>query len=200
MTVQHEEKTAAIDADFVNKLLESKLDANENESIKKLIECLAKIFTDLRLKAIIHPLVYDNELLFSADKVKKLFDSGVIAKIGFADVFNGDESKKAYYTFLVEELFYHINGESFPVSGQEVLSYWIAKKNLGEVHSLAMCLVLPCGIFLSDDGHSKQLGVYIKTELNGTVDVYNRNELIDKHLDEAAVGLNRRQRQALTHT
>ena len=185
--------TAAVDNDFVNHLIECKLPDSQ------LISDLQTIFSDLNLTAIMHPLVYENELLIDKHRVALLFSESVIHKVEFNDIFQGNPEYKAYYFYLIEELFHSLRGESFPVSGDQILTYWVRQQSLGEVHSISMCLTCGCGIFLSDDWDSKRLKRYIDRIALGSIEVYNRQELVSKHIEEAEKSLPRSDRQSLTH-
>ena len=187
-------QSAIVDNDFVGHLVESKL------SDERLVAILQMVFSDLALNAVMHPLVYEKELLVDSKRITLLFQNGVINKAEFADIFQEDPAKKAYYLYLVTELFASLTGETFPVSGDAILTHWVRQQSLGEVHSLSMCLVCGCGIFLSDDNDAKALKTYIDQKSLGTVTVYNRSEFISKHMVESEHKLDRRERRSLTHS
>lgn len=192
--IQSPKKLAAVDTDFANKLAESRI------GIKNVIEKLTLIFGELKLDAIVHPLLYENELFFNNKaEITEMFLSGVLRKIDFIDIFNEDDKKILYYKYIVSELYNVINGEPFPFSDEEILIRWQADKSLGEVHTLSMCMVIDCGIFLSDDNDSKKLSNYIQLNLGGNIVVYDRKELVEKHVDEGVTSIIRRERQSLTH-
>lgn len=186
--------TAVVDNDFINHLVESNLDDT------KLIAVLNIVFSDLGLTAVTHPLVYDHEVMHDHARTKLLFDKKTVQKAEFSDIFQGDASKQAYYIFLVTQLFRKLTGNTLPVSGNAVLSYWVRKNSLGEVHSISMCLICQSGIFLSDDGDSKKLKKYVEQMALGKVDVYNRTEFFNKHMNEGANKLARTERRSLTHS
>ena len=91
-------------------------------------------------------------------------------------------------------------GEEFPVSGDDVLTYWIRQHSLGEVHSFATCLLCGCGIFLSDDNDAKVLQQNLNRVTIDNVEVYSRQEFIEKFMSESVKTLKRKDRQALTHS
>jgi hypothetical protein len=53
---------------------------------------------------------------------------------------------------------------------------------------------------LSDDGDSKKLKKYVEQMALGKVDVYNRTEFFNKHMNEGANKLARTERRSLTHS
>ena len=192
--MQIDNSTAIVDNDFINHLAGSRI-------ADDLLVCsLLDIFNSLSVAAAIHPLVYDKELFPQTDRIKLLFQKEVIRRLTFDDAFEQDSDKETYYCYLVAELYSYLNGYSLPVAGREVLNYWKRRESLGEVHSLSLCLVCDCGIFLSDDSDSKRLAEYIIRKSLGTVCVYNRKELIDKSINEAATQIPRKIRQSLGHT
>ena len=133
--------TAVVDNDFINHLIESKLDDT------RLISVLNIVFSDMGLAAVMHPLVYENELMHDNTRTKRLFQEKTIQKVEFSDIFQGDANKQAYYILLVSELYRKLTGNTLQASGNAVLSYWIRKNSLGEVHSISMCLTCQSGIF-----------------------------------------------------
>lgn len=192
--MQIDNHTAIIDNDFLGHLAESSLTDTD------LIDVLRLVFSELGLCAVMHPLVYDNEVLKDKARIKLLFDKDVVCRADFADILQGDPGKKAHYIYLVTSLYHTLMGEHFPARGDAVFDYWVKKKSLGEVHSFAMCLLCGCGIFLSDDGDSKRLKQQVKRVALDTVDVYNRKEFFEKHMEEGQTKLVRHTKRALTHT
>lgn len=186
--------TAVVDNDFINHLVESRLDDT------RLIAVLNIVFSDLGLTAVVHPLVYDNEVMHNHVRTKLLFQNQTVQKAEFSDIFQGDANKQAYYIFLVTQLYRKLTGKVLPVSGNAVLSYWVRKNSLGEVHSISMCLICQSGIFLSDDGDSKELKKCVEQMALGKVDVYNRAEFFDKHMNEGINKIARTEKRSLTHT
>lgn len=146
--MQIDTHTAVVDNDFVNHLAESHL-VNE-----RLVDVLKVIFSELGLTAVMHPLVYQKELLQDNVRIRLLFKNNVIEKAEFSYIFQDDSARKNYYIYLVKNLYRAFSGKELPVSGESVLSYWVRHASLGEIHSVSMCLVCGCGIFLSDDKDS----------------------------------------------
>ena len=191
--MQIDRTTAVVDNDFINHLADSKISEND------LLSALACIFSELELVAVIHPLVFSKEVFIEKVRVKLLFDKNIIQKAGFSDIFSDDSEKELYYYYLVEELYYSLTGEKLPASGRQIQLYWKRGISLGEVHSLSMCLVCGCGLFLSDDHDAKRLRDYIKLKSIGSISVYDRTELINKHLKEGKTQLPRTTRKSLAH-
>ena len=191
--MQLDKNTAVVDNDFTNHLVESYL------TDERLVEVLNVVFNEMNLSAVMHPLVYEKELEQEKDRVKLLFDNNVICKAEFSDIFQGDSGRRAYYIQLVGNLYFLLMGEALPVQGGDVLTYWVRRKSLGEVHSFAMCLLCGCAIFLSDDEDAKILKRNLRRMTIGTVEVYSREEFINKHMAEGETKLNRKERQSLTH-
>lgn len=185
--------TAVIDNDFVSHLIETHLDDNH------LAELLKIIFSELGISIVMHPLVYEYELLKETPRITMLFDRDILNKVEFGDIHQDDPVKKAYYAFLVANLYRDLRGEPLPLSEEDIFTRWLRRVSLGEVHSVAMCLTCGCGIFLSDDGDSKALQNLIKDKALGNVCVYNRKELVDVHLEQGQTKLPRKERQSLTH-
>lgn len=186
-------KTAVVDNDFINHVCESRIDDN------RVISILTTMLSELDLTAAIHPLVYDKEVLKTNLRIMNLFHKNIIYKATFTDIFQRNTTKEAYYSYLVRELYRSISGEEFPPEPNMVMYYWKTQSNLGEVHSISMCLVCGCGIFLSDDSDSKKLQAYIKKKSLGSINVYNRSELIDKHMKEGSTTFPRTERKSLAH-
>ena len=186
--------TAAIDNDFTGHLVEAHLDDDH------LAELLKVIFSELGLSIVMHPLVYEYELLKEKPRITMLFDRGIVNKAEFTDIHQDDPIKKSYYAFLVANLYRDLRGEPLPLSGEDIFTRWLRRVSLGEVHSVAMCLICGCGIFLSDDGDSKVLQNFIKDKALGNVNVYNRKELVDVHLKQGQTKIPRKERHSLAHS
>ena len=186
--------TAVIDNDFTGHLAEAHL------TDEILAERLNTIFSELGLSIVMHPLVYEHELLKDAPRIAMLFDRNILNKAEFVDIHQNDPGKKAYYTFLMTNLYRDLRGEALPLSGEKIFTGWKKGASLGEVHSVVMCLICGCGIFLSDDGDSKVLQNLIKDKALGNVNVYNRRELVDVHLEQGKTKIPRKERQSLAHS
>ena len=184
--------SAAVDNDFIAKV------AQTRKSSMKPAQILVEIFRALNVQGVIHPLVYDKEVMQENPIVQSFFVEQVINRLGFEDIFQGDEDKKAYYMFLVPELYYALRGEQLP-EGTNVLTYWKRKCSLGEIHTVSMCLVTSCSLFLSDDGDSKALMNIVHEKFAANIDVYNRNDVIACYQNSGATGLSRNEKRAFLH-
>lgn len=187
---------ALVDNDFICKISSCNLSPDE------IYDDMKEALTELNVNAVMHELVKKNELDISCEAVNKtviqgLFNKGIITEISFQDIFNGDNAKKTYYENWVQDFFCHLNFESMP-AGCDVFTYWAAKKSLGEIHSLATCLICGCGIFLSDDSDSRILATYILDKNLGQIKVISRNKLFNE--DPIKAKFNRHARQALIHS
>lgn len=187
---------AVVDNDFLQHMAETRL------TDEALVSALKTILSDLELTAVIHPLVLEKEVLKDKPRIRLLLEKAVVSAAAFDDIFLGDPGdleRRAYYLYLVKELYRHLQGEPLPVDGEDIFTYWIRGRSLGEVHSVSMCLVCGSGIFLSDDGDAKALESYVRRAALGSISVYRREELIDRHLQSGAAKLSRHTRRALTH-
>ena len=61
-----------------------------------------------------------------------------------------------------------------------MFTYWIAGKSLGEIHPVSMRLICGCGIFLSDDDDSKYLKRIVDEDMLGSIEVYDRKEILNQ--------------------
>lgn len=184
---------AAVDTDFINHLVESR-------TTGKISDYLIKALEDLKLSAIIHPLIYKYEIDKSKSEIIELFEKKAINKIEFEDIFFNTGAKE-YYVFLFKELLFEVLGDSIisTYTENEILNKWKYKSNYGEVHTISMSLIIGCAIFLSDDGDSKYLKKIIEDKGFGKIEVYNRKEFFDKHTQEAEIAIPRKERNKMTH-
>ena len=187
------EHTAIVDNDFTNHLVECHL------SDQQLVDDLNIMFSGLSLSAVMHPLVYEKELLKDKPRVELLFAQKVFSKAEFTDIFQGDLNKKTYYIQMVKNLYHTLMGEELPADGEDILTYWAYRKSLGEVHSFATCLICGCGVFLSDDEDAKTLKRNLDSVTMDRVNVYSRQEFMDEFMKKDGNRLDRRDRRALTH-
>ena len=185
---------AAVDTDFINHVLESR-------TTNDVSMYLAKVLTDLGLSAIMHPLVYENELDKNSIKINKLFEDKIISKVEFNQILP-NEAAREYYIFLVKELLFVLLGDHSisEYTAHDIFDVWKRKSSYGEVHTISMCLIMECGIFLSDDADSMKLKCIIEERKLGEIQVYNRREIIKKHTEEAEIQIPRKERIKITHT
>ena len=178
-----DKNSAAVDNDFINKVAQIRTGTMSPEDM------LREIFSALQIHGIMHPLVYEKELLKEAPGIKAIFDKNVVEYVSFDDIFQGDEGKRAYYMFLVPELYNALMGKKFP-EDKDVFTFWIRQNSLGEIHSVSMCLVSECAVFLSDDGDSKALKNIVNQRAMGAIEVFNRNEIVEKYQASGVMDLN----------
>lgn len=183
--------TAAVDTDFILNIAEI------NRPPERIAEILDQVLTTLGVCAVIHPLVYDNELDCTKVAISALFTAGVIQRLAFVeDIFHGDTTRETYYRHLVPELYRRLTGDNFPENEDE-LTYWKRRSSLGEVHSVAMCLLCGFGLFLSDDMDAKVLKQIVEQQVLGQIEIYNRKEVLDQC--SAGCGIPRADRRAFVH-
>lgn len=192
--MQIDNSTAIVDNDFMNHLVNSQI------SDEQLTANLQSVFSSLELSAVVHPLVYEHEVLRDNKRIQVLFQKTIVQKMTFADAFESASDAEAYYCYLVGELYGHLKGTELPATGRGILTYWKRKESLGEIHSMSMCMICGCGIFFSDDSDSKKLAKYIIQKSLGKVDVYDRGEMIDKYMEvDEPAKIPRQIRRALCH-
>lgn len=185
--------TAVLDADFIIHISEMERPPAHAAAI------LDDILSALDLRAVVHPLVYDKEINRDNPTVAALIAENVVCPLAFdRDVFRGDAEKEAYYRYLVPELYRRLTGDSLPVDA-DVLTFWKRQSSLGEIHSVAMCLICQFGLFLSDDGDSKALKQIVEHQTLGQINVYNRQEILKQYVDAGEPALSRADRRAFAH-
>ena len=185
--------SAAVDADFISHVTEIE------RPIAGIAALLAAVLAGADLNALIHPLVYAHEILRDDERVQQLFSSGIIGQLSFSDIFLGDPARESYYKYLIPELYGILHAdEPFP-KDVDILTYWKRRMSLGEIHSVAMCLICGCGIFLSDDGDSKVLARTVRQRTLGEIKVYSREEILAISQENANPKLPRKDRKAFSH-
>ena len=88
-----DKNSAAVDNDFINKVAQIRTGTMSPEDM------LREIFSALQIHGIMHPLVYEKELLKEAPGIKAIFDKNVVEYVSFDDIFQGDEGKKRITCF-----------------------------------------------------------------------------------------------------
>lgn len=203
---------AAIDNDFLCHLMETDL-TKAGYQQESLHDFISEFLRQISPEVVMHCVVYENELMYSSNSqtlrtaAKQLFDEGVIRKYDWNEIFP-DAVREKYYEMVLEDLYESWKGEPFPVVNWK--QDWQRKSSLGETHTIAMCVMIGCRIFLSDDkGAAALAGILdqkladgiqvcgIDTAADGQVSlkVYNRAE----SLREISFG-NKKLRRALGHT
>ena len=167
-----DENCACVDTDFLIHVAETKCAAID------LLKYLAIAFEKLCLCGVMHPLIYEKELPQDTPVIQQVFEAQIIQVVDLDALFSGEdgEARKAYYSFLVPELFKKLKGEELPV--EDIFNEWKRKCSFGEVHSIALCLVFGCRLFLSDDSDSKQLRKFIDSDL-ATFEVLTRKDFFN---------------------
>ena len=167
-----DENCACVDTDFLIHVAETKCAAID------LLKYLAIAFEKLGLCGVMHPLIYEKELPQDMPIIQQVFEDQIIQVVDLDSLFSVEdgESKKAYYSLLVPELFKRLTGQNFPV--EDIFNEWKRNCSFGEVHSIALCLVFGCCLFLSDDSDSKRLRKFIDSDL-GSVEVLTREDFFN---------------------
>ena len=91
---------------------------------------------------------------------------------------------------MFEEIYRDFKGE-LP-EGYDILDGWISNCSLGETHSVTMCFITGCSIFLSDDKGAVTLKDILMRKRAFNLDVYNRDAAIQR-LKELKGGLNKKE-------
>ena len=186
-------RTAVLDNDFINHLVECRMDND------RLFSILRTAFERLNLTAVVHPLVFEKEVLQSDKRIAALFAEQILRKAEFDDIFQGNREKKKYYIYLIKQLYYGLKNQHFPVSDDQVLTYWVRRNSFGEIHSITTCLVCQSAMFLSDDKDSKTIQAYAMRKSLGCVNVLNRNDFFEKYISEGNTDISKKERRSLTH-
>lgn len=179
-----------VDTDALTKLTEIKKPADE------VTHLINKLFKKINKKALLHPLVYGNEVFTDRHILLQLIKQKTIEVPTIEDVYSNDDVKKQYYIMYVSEFYNMLNDQTIPVDGDDVLKYWKAKESLGESHAIAACVLNECDLFLSDDSDSKTLEKMIEKRQMGTLHVYNRSEIVNF---DGAAELSRAEKRLITH-
>ena len=95
----------------------------------------------LDLCAAIRPLGMLKSVTPKTKSPPKPFSEDVIRILSFdQDIFQSNTVRETCYRFLVPELYRRLTGTALP-SNIDVVTYWKRQSGLGEIHSIAMCLV-----------------------------------------------------------
>lgn len=185
--------SAVIDTDFIIKLSEIRRTIEEIHNIVRMV------FTSLSLGVLMHPMVFEHEIQPTDRKVMSFFQNGIVGKPLLEDILQSDPVREAYYEYVMPELYKALHGCDIPLSSEvTVFDYWRSGESLGELHSLTMCLLCGCGIFLSDDNDSKILREIIRQKALGQIQVYNRQETLDT-CSAGGLNLSRSDKRAFSH-
>lgn len=170
--MQVDSNSVAIDNDFLQKALEMQ---REEE---RIIYILSKLFQCIGHNPVIHPLVFQKEVMHNSI-TEKLFAQQIIGTPTWEEIHQNNEAKIQYYTYMLLELYNKFWGVPLDLGKSTVFTYWKREKSLGEIHSLAMCLLCNCGMFLSDDDDSQRISKLIESYFNKKIVVYTRENVSD---------------------
>ena len=185
------QNVVAVDNDFLNHIVGTNLD----ECI--IIKTLNELLSFFDVEAIIHPLVFQYEVPEN-EKIKAIFDDGIISKVEFENILKNEDEKK-YYIYLIRKLYRALFGKQLEFTDDEIFTRWIRLNSLGEIHSVSMCLVCGFGVFLSDDGDARKLKEYIEKNLIGKIEIYNRKQMFEKYKELGGSEISRTERNKMSH-
>jgi len=180
-------QVVAIDTDFLLHLTEMK-DCDQ-------VELSCRFFDALNFSPVISEFLHANELEPLSKIVELFLKSKVLQVHYFVSGLNPGE--KIYYENLVKDFYFRLNGVEYPFS--TVFSEWRRGCNFGEVHSVAMCMLLQISVFLSDDSDSKKIGIIVEdcAGENHRIKVLTRADAVAILTKDGRI--NRADRQKLTH-
>ncbi len=140
-----------------------------------LEDLIQRFFKALGIEARIHELVYKNETkIVETSIVRGLFQHNIITEETINDICDSSE-KRNYYSMLVRQIYQDFMGRKLPCNN--VLEEWKLNASLGEVHTVALCVLRGWNCFLSDDNKaSKNLGAIVKSRTSATINVQNRED------------------------
>lgn len=186
---------AVVDNDFIIHLSETEF---KEKSVSDVVSCL---FDEMQVDPIMHSLVYQHELNCDGvpDSAKntalKLFEQKIIEIYHLTEI-EKDEDKKSYYQAVFEEAYFGIHGKKVLF---DIFKDWKAGTSLGETHSLALCAVIECGIFLSDDSDSVKISEYLRNKLAFETKIYNRKKACERAREIGQGKLDKCTRRAIAH-
>ena len=178
---------ALIDTDFLSHIAD----------IKKVdpIQTFKHYCSAAQLDVCMHERVYEEEAK-TFPTTTPFFEHKAIEILRFIDALNEDE--RTLYKMYVTHLYSSFKKEPYPCGG-DVFQGWQRKCSLGEVHSIAVCIMFAYSIFLSDDKDSKKIHTIAKENFKGkNSKVLNRKEAIDAITEFS--NLTRSERRAISHS
>ena len=173
-----DEHTAVLDTDFLSHISE------------------ITVMSELFIHPFVHPLVYEHELPKENPTINSFFEKEIVLRPSFEDLLGSSPEKYAYYSFLVSELYKKQTGYG-PLDYQDVFSFWQYNTSLGEVHCIALCAVVGCCLFLSDDKEAKMLYYTLNEYCCAKVNILNRKEVIESLRGRSS--LTKDEKRAFTH-
>ena len=188
-------KEVAIDNDFVNHLVEIDY---EQDALEKL---LLNYFGELSYLPIMHELVFQHEVINGADTNNKIrviacFEKGIFDRKRL-DTFLYTSDRRDYYISVFEELYRDFKG-LLPMPKDSILNSWHSNCSFGEVHTISMCCLLECDVFLSDDSDSKRLATILEDKFAFSINVYNRSDTVEE-IKRIGTSLNKFERKLIKH-
>ena len=185
-----DEHSAVLDTDFLSHI--SKI----NKPIEEIERLFITVLDELFIHPFVHPLVFEHEIPKDNHALNSFFAKKIVLLPSFEDLLGSSPEKNAYYSFLVSELYKKLTGH-VSLDYQDVFSFWQVNTSLGEVHCIALCAVIGCSLFLSDDNGAKKLyytlNEYCCTKLN----IFNRKDLIE--MLRGKTTLTKEERRAFAH-
>ena len=183
-------KKAAVDNDFLEKLV----------SIEKFnaFELICLCCESFNVDPIIHSLVYDNEVQQEHPITKKLIDGNVLSILA-CESFIPSMAEQIYYEIVVRDLYYKLKEKELDL--KDIFKEWKRQESLGEIHSISMCILIKCDIFLSDDNDSKEIRrlAQSSTRFIKDIQILNRNEFCDKIHELPDQPISREMRRSIGH-
>ncbi len=187
-----DDNTVAVDRDVIQHLAQTRLPEN------RIIEDVRLLFDGHNKNAVVHPLIYKNEVIRPTRVEKRFFSEKIIQVPKLPEVYQSNELMKQFYIDYFMDMYRFYFGEEFS-SESDVFSKWEKDRSLGEMHSLAMCLTCGCHMFISDDGDSKELNNFIESKLEKSIKVFNRDEAFKNLPDAARLAIPGKERNKLSH-
>ena len=174
----------------------------DNWTQEKLASTTKLMFDELKVKPVMHELVYEKELKTGASVSSTMdpflfFDRGIITQKEIKDIADS-ASKKKYYETVFKEIYRDFKGD-LPDCIRNIFTDWVAHASLGETHTVVMCFVVGCDIFLSDDGDAKALAKIIHKKKAFDIEVHNREGVLEKIKAMGSTAINKSDRRVLKH-
>ena len=173
--------------------------ADTNLPEDTIVRDVKRLFEGYNSVAIVHPLVYKNEVPPSNHTINRFFDEKIIQAPKIEDVYQSDELKKQYYILTLLDLYRSYFGVELEIPEDEIFLTWKKKCSLGELHSLVMCLVCDCQIFISDDKDSKAIKTLIESKLHTSIKVFDRKEAFNNLPQDEKQKIPSAERKRLSH-
>ncbi len=164
-----------------------------------IINDVKLLFEGYNRTALVHPLVHENEVLKNNSIINRFFNENIIQLPNIEDVYQSDEIKKYHYISSLYDLYRSYFGIDLDIPEENIFSAWKKNCSLGELHSLATCLVCGCRMFLSDDKDSKKIEKLIESKLHKKIQVLCRKEAFNNLPEEEKRKIPGTERKKLSH-